>query len=148
MVVNNDVIRGAIKIDGNLDVCCFTSWADFVKALPGLLTVEIPADSTNVTVGSQAPSSDQRNIVWIRTDNSGAFLGIYIFTNNGWQQVSPAPNEIVRMYGDSRSVPTGYQLIDLSNSKFSSGEVSAIQATWIRDPTNTYWRVFDVIYSG
>jgi hypothetical protein len=143
-----DVIIGQIKLKGFIEDTCFTSIKDFIARLPDWLIAEIPSEATNVVVGTQQPSSDQTNAVWFRQDNSGTFIGVYVYSNGTWKQIVPAPNGIIRMYGDSRAVPDGYQLIDNSNSNFTAAEVTAIQATWIKDVTNTYWRVFDVTFQG
>lgn len=144
----SDVIMGSIKLKGFIEEQCFTSLKEFIASLPNILVAEIPSEATNVVVSSQQPSNDQRDAVWFRLDNSGSFVGIYIYSKGSWKQITPAPNEVIRMWGDSRSVPSGYALIDASNPNFTSSELAAIQSSWVRDSTDTYWKVFDVTFQG
>ena len=143
-----DVITGTVKLKGFIEDTCYTSLKEFIAALPNILYTEIPSEATNIVVGSQQPSNDQRDAVWFRQDNAGTFVGVYVYSAGTWKQIVPSPQQIIKMYGDSRSIPDGYQLIDATNPNFTAAEVTAIQSSWIRDVTDTYWTVFEVTFQG
>lgn len=148
MSTDNDVILGALKLVGKPDCECFTSWSDFILRLSSFFAVEIPSNITNVVVSVNEPTDDQHDNVWFQMSPSGSFEGIFIYAMGDWQQIFPHPNEIVRMYGDSRSVPLGYMLIDASNPHFTAGQVAAIQAAWLPSADGLAYAVFDVTYEG
>lgn len=148
MPAENDVIQGALKLTGLMEECCFTSWQDFIKALPTLFSVEIPSDVTNVLVSPDNPRDDQRDYVWFRTNSAGGFIGMFIYATGQWRQIWPTPSGIFRMYGDSRYVPAGYSLADASNPHMTAAMAAALETQWVHDPTNTYYVVFDVTYVG
>lgn len=148
MSTDNDVILGALKLIGKPDCECFTSWADFMSKLNTFWAVEIPSNITNVTVSTNEPNDDQHDNVWFRLNNAGSFAGIFIYAMGDWQQIFPHPNEIVRMYGDSRNVPPGYMLVDSSNPHFTAAQVVAIQASWLPSADGLAYAVFDVTYEG
>lgn len=137
-------LKGTLVPDRIIDGQCFTSWADFVKQLPSLMHVVIPGMTTGVIVSSQQPLESQRDYLWVRRDLSGSLLGLYAYANNSWQQIWPAPNQIIRMYGDSRALPTGYILADDNNPNLSSSQGLFLKATWMPDTTGTYYLIFDV----
>lgn len=144
----SDVIRGAIKLDSLVSGCCFTSWEDFVKAIPTLFSVEVPATITNVVISNLQPGSSLRDNLWIRLDNSGSFMGLFIYTGGLWQQIFPTPQGIFKMYGDSRVIPSGYLLADTSNPHLTAGEAAALMASWVLHGSGLYYTIFDVTYEG
>lgn len=85
-------VRGGLKIIGMPEEACFKSFAEFLEALQTYSVLEIPTSITNVTVSKQQPSSSERNNVWFRFNDSGEFVGIYIFTNGAWTQTYPTSN--------------------------------------------------------
>ena len=144
----SDVIRGAIKLDSFIQGRCFTSWEDFIKQLPTLLAIELPPDITNITIGNQQPTDDQRDNLWIRKDNSGSFLGFYLYAQGAWQQIFPVPNEIFLIYGDSRAVPAGYQLAS-NSSQLTVNQVTVLKKLWHLGGTSPDWYdMFHVTYIG
>lgn len=145
----NDVIRGAIKIDNFLQDKCFTSWKDFVLALPQMLTVEVPTSVTNVTVGTVQPGDDEKDNLWIRRDNSGSFLGMYIFAAGSWKQIFPVPNEIFYVYGDSRQPPPGYSFVE-DVTTFSVDELNKMRLIWHVGGTvpTTWYSTYHCVYVG
>lgn len=150
--MSNEVITvtGAWKLVGLPDTACFTSFKDLLLALQAFSVLEIPKTITNVVVSNVQPLDSQRNYVWFRTGSSGHFIGIYVYSDGKWVQVFRAPQEIIRIGGigaDSRTPPPGYQLIDSDNAGFTSAQVSFIQSGWHKDPTNTFWDVFDVTWA-
>lgn len=148
MPIGVDVVRGAIRLDGFQEGRCFTSWADFVAALPGMLAVEIPTGITNVTIGNQTPSDTDRDHLWLQTDGSGSFLGFYIYTAGAWQQIYPAPNQLFLMYGDSRSPPPGYT-VATDDPNISASMLANLQKVWTLGGTSPdWWTVFHATYTG
>lgn len=148
-MTTTDVIRGTISLDGFLDGRCFKSWDEFVKALPSMLTVEIPADSTNVSVGNVQPTDDQRDNLWVRKDNSGSFIGLYVYSQGAWQQVYPPPLSLSLIVGDSRVVPIGYQLAS-DSSLIDATMLAALQKLWVVGGVGppVWYKMFHVMYVG
>lgn len=148
MPITPDVVEGSLKIKGLPDLACFTSMLDFLKALPTYYGIEIPNSITNVIVSNVEPLDTQRDFIWFRRSNSGSFLGIYLYASGSWKQAFPAPQQIFWMYGDSRDVPDGYLLVGPDNPNFTAGEVTAYEAKYIADPTNTYYVYFATTFEG
>lgn len=146
----NDVILGALKLLGKLDCNCFTNWQDFVKSIPSMFAVEIPANITNVTISYDMPDDDQHDNLWIRLDAAGSFVGLYVYAVGDWQQIWPVPQGIFRVYGDSRSISPGYMLADATNPHLTAAQVAILQTTWApaTDGTPGVWSIFDVTYEG
>lgn len=142
----NANIRGSIKLDNLIETGCFTSIDDFLKRLPDMLTVEIPADVTNVTIGSTQPNSDQLNNLWIKKDNSGSFVGLFLFAQGGWNQVYPVPQELHLVYGDSTVIPTGYQLAS-DDVNISPTQLAFLQLMWHSNGGGGY-DIFHISYAG
>lgn len=143
----SDLIRGAIKLDGFREGQCFTSIDDYTKALPGMLAVEIPASITNVTVSADQPTDDERDNLWFRRDNSGSFLGLYLYAQGAWQQIYPVPQQIFKLYGDSRNIPKGFALAD--QPFVSLAQLSKLKEEWLVGGSSpTWYSIFDVVYVG
>lgn len=148
---DSDVILGALKLVGKADCQCFTGIPDFLKAFPKLFAVEIPASITNVIVSVDQPDDSQLDCVWFRLSPSGSFSGIFIYATGDWQQIWPVPNAVFKMYGDSRSIPAGYALVDANNPHFTAGQIAAMRAVtgnWIQTVDLAAWAVFEVTYEG
>lgn len=148
MPITPDVVEGSLKLRGLPDVACFTSFIEFLRAIPDYYGVEIPNSITNVVVSNIEPLDTQRDYIWFRRSNGGTFLGIYVYASGSWKQVAPAPQQVFWMYGDSRNVPDGYILVDNNNPNFTAGEVTALQAKYISDPSSTYFVYFATTYEG
>lgn len=149
MSSENDLIRGAVKLDTFIEDKCFTSWKEFIAALPGMLTVEIPASITNVNVGNQQPSDSERDNLWIRKDNAGSFLGIYLYASGSWKKIYPVPGEFNIIFGDSRTPPDGYTLTD-DLSSLTSSQKAVLRKVWHVGGTSpsTWYDIFTVQYTG
>ena len=140
-----DTISGSLKLADLPDLFCFTSWPEFLKALPDLLTVEIPAGLTNVVITNVQPNDTQRDFVWFRMSNGGSFIGIYLFSAGKWTQFFPVPLAIYHVAGgDSRTPPDGYILTE-DASYLTANERAKIRETWLLDVTNTYYTIFDMV---
>lgn len=148
MTLGTDTIRGAIKLDNFVEGKCFTSWEDFIKAFPQMMTVEVPKNITNVTLGPTAPSSSDLDNLWVKTDSGGNFVGLYIFSGGAWNQIYPAPQQLIFMYGDSRAVPPGYQLA-VDNPNITATQLQDMQKIWsIGGTSPTWFTTFHCVYVG
>lgn len=143
-----DTVKGAIKLEGLLESKCFSSWQELIKALPDMLSVEIPGSITNVIVGNTQPKDDQRDYLWVRKDNSGSFIGLYVYSAGKWQQVVPAPGQVTWAFGDSREVPAGYALVQPGNSHFSDSEAATIMQQYIKHSSGAYYTYFALTFEG
>jgi len=150
---SSDVVRGAIVIDNFPEGCCYKSFEEFIKALPSWLAVQIPPNISNVTIGANQPSEAERGNLWVKVGSGSIFAGLYLFTGGSWTQIYPIPNQIFRVYGDSRTPPDGFSLAD--------SFVTSAAATWMRStwhvggtisnppvPAVDWYDVFDVVYTG
>jgi len=146
MAPTTNTVIGQLILKALPELECFTNFTDFLKALPGLYAVEIPASVTNVIVGPAQPSSSQTSSIWVRVNNAGTFLGIYVFSDGNWIQVVPAPNQIIWMYGDSSVVPDGYKTTDAaSGDEISVALALALKALWITGNVGPNYEYFSVI---
>lgn len=144
----SDVITGALKLLGKVDCECFTSWQDFIAQIPKMFGVVVPASITNVVISDQQPDDDQREYLWIKRSTSGSVVGLFVYATGDWRQLFPTPKGIIRMFGDHRNIPAGYQLIDASNPNFTAAEVTHIQSSWMLSSDSSYYTIFDVTYVG
>lgn len=138
-----DTLLGAVKIVGLPEGCYFESFEELLKSLCKYLAIEIPDTITNVVIGNVQPADSQRDHLWFRKDNSGTFVGLYIYTGGQWLKVFPVPGQIFRLYGDSASIPTGFTLADTSNPNLTAAMAAALMAQWYTDGSGTY-QIFDV----
>lgn len=149
MPAKTDVVKGALKIQGLLEDLCFEDVKELIKALPQYLSVEIPSSISNVVVGVEQPGAGQRDNLWVRTANSGNFVGVYVYALGQWRQIIPVPVQLVRVYGDSRNPPEGYTLATEAGVLTESQKLY-LKGTWHwhNDVADTYYDIFDVIYTG
>ena len=132
MVSTTNVVIGQLLLKTLPELQCFTNFTDFLKALPDLYAVAVPSSVTNVIVGPSQPTSSQTSSVWVRINNAGTFLGIYVFSDGKWIQICPAPNQIIWMYGDSSAIPDGYTSTDdAAGGKISTTLATALKTLWI-----------------
>ena len=146
--IGTDVIQGALKLNGFMEGKCFTSWSDFISAVPSMFSVELPNNITNVTVGNSQPSDSERDHLWVKTGPSGSFIGLFIYASGAWQQVYPVPNEIHFVYGDSRTPPNGYQVAS-DDANISAAMLADMQKIWTKGAGSPTWYTsFHVTYKG
>lgn len=126
-------VLGELILKALPELQCYTNFTEFLKALPSIYAVEVPATVTNVIVSNAQPTSSQTTSVWIRLSNSGLVLGIYVFSSGQWIQISPAPNQIIWVYGDSAAPPAGYMTTTQAEAAglISSTLATALEAEWI-----------------
>lgn len=138
-------VLGALKLTGLIDnLECYTSIQQLLRDFPKLFSVEVPSSITNVIVSNQQPTATQRDAVWFRRSNGGVFIGIYLFSEGTWRQFFPVPKTLYRLYGDSREPPFGYILAS-DSAALTSEQVAFLETQWHRDPTDTYWDIYDAI---
>ncbi len=144
----SDTVLGALKLTGLPDRMCFTSWLEFVQALPELLSVEVPTSASNVLVGNDYPNADETNKIWYRRDPGGNFIGIYAFQNGQWRLLyNQVLNQISWLYGNSTTIPDGFILIEPGDSQLPSNVVSHLVAQYVPIPGGGY-SFFAVRYVG
>lgn len=137
-----------LTITGIPDNLCFEgTFAEAIKAVLEKVYVLIPNTITNVVVSSTTPSDAQRSYVWFRLSNGGDFLGIYIFASGDWRQISPVPNALSWVYGDSDSPPAGYVVANSTDSPLTVAEKAHLEAMWYPVGPGP-WTLFQVIYVG
>lgn len=118
MAINRERILAALAITRIPPDLCWGKPADFIKQLVESLTVtlDIATNTDFVVIGHEVPSEDDKGRLWIRLQRNGSFLGFYLFVNGKWQRVfNRRSDEIIWMYGDSRNIPDGFQLVDDSS---------------------------------
>lgn len=147
-----DTISGSVKLNGLPERATFRSWEQFITALPGYLTIELPRGATGVIVGNATPSEDDRDKIWVRRNSSGDFLGLYTFTGNAWHPYFQfATGELLQpvwVIGDSNNVPEGFVLIDVGDAIIPSGVVNALRAQYVPNPAGPGFAYFAVRYIG
>lgn len=93
---------------------CFTTVSELLKLIEKTFTVDLSVGKNNdfVVTGSEPPTADDKNRLWVRKLNQGSFAGFYIFVGGAWNRIfNRRSDEIIWMYGDSRKVPEGFVLI-------------------------------------
>lgn len=141
-------ITGAIKFIDVPNDFCITTITELVKFIQKHGMVEFNASSiTNVVVGPDQPSDT--SVVWFRISPSGNYIGVYVYVQSQWVVVFPPPNQVIRMYGNSSTIPIGYELITSTTPGFTSGMVTFLQSQWFPNPSDpTEYLIFDVVYTG
>lgn len=146
--VIRETIRGALQIDGPIDRDCFSSWQDFIAAIPRLISVEIPSDVGGVVVQQATPSEDDRQKLWLRLDNSGGFVGLFIFAKGKWQPYYAfVAGQIIWMTGNSASVPDGFSLVTKDVAGIPSTVVNALMSQYVPNGLGGY-SYFAAIFVG
>lgn len=143
-------IVGSIKVIDVPDDATLTTVKDLLVSLERFLAVEIDAEQiTNVYVGNQEPDTTDRQVIWVRMDNSGNFVGLFVFIQGTWLQMLPPPNGIFRVFGRSDELPPGYALADENIVGISHTMDAALKGTWYPSaPLDGIYFIFDVVYVG
>lgn len=143
------LITGAVKVK-NLPVdFALTNITELVKFLEKNAALQFDASEiTNVFVSSEAPDTTQRDVIWYKINNAGSFVGIFVYVQDRWVQTFPLPAGIYKMTGNSNEVPSGYALITDDLVGYTAAMVSKLQESWLRDPTDSFWVIFEVVYIG
>lgn len=153
MVSSNDSTRANVVLTELIDSKCFTSWQDFLQALPGLISVEIPSSvNSSVVVSNVQPSSSQTTSVWFRVGNDGGFIGIYVFSQGVWNQIYPVnvdspvvTNQIFWFFGNSVQEPAGFTNTN-DYVGLDATVKAALLAQWVTEGfVNTY---YSAVFTG
>lgn len=143
------LVTGAIKVLDIPDDVCISTARNLVLSLERLLGIEFDASMvTNVYVSTTEPEETDRTI-WYKLDNSGNFVGVYVFVQGQWLVMFPVPGQLFRIVGSSDSIPPGYALADENIDYITDLMAAFIKTTWYEDPGDpgTYL-VFDIVYVG
>jgi len=137
-----------LTLTGIPDNLCFEgTFAEAIKAVLDRVRVLVPDTITNVVVGTTEPSDSQRDYVWFRTSSGGDFIGIYIFASGAWQQISPVPNALSWVFGDSDDPPAGFIAANSADSPLTVAEKAHLEAMWYPVGPGP-WTLYQVIYVG
>lgn len=148
MSTSEDLVYGTLQPIGTPDTYCFESAQQFYESIAKNFKPAFSRSITNVVISNVEPTDEERQSLWIRLSNGGQYIGEYIFSGSTWKQISPVPNGVFRMYGDSRNIPTGYALADENNPQLTAAQGTFLKGTWHLDPTGTYYDIFDVTFEG
>lgn len=125
-------VVGELVLKALPELACFKNFTEFLKALPSIYAVNVPAIVTNVIVSPSQPTSSQTTSIWVRTSNSGVILGLFVYSGGRWVQISPAPHQIIWVYGNSDEPDPGYKTTDdASGVEISATLATALKALWI-----------------
>ena len=144
------MITGAVKVQDFPDMESLTTVKKLLQDLEKYLLVELPVSSiTNVFVSFEEPNVTDKDIVWFRLDASGNYVGQFIYVSGQWVQMHPPPNEVIKMYGRSDSVPVGYALITNDTPNFTAAMVDKLMLEWEEHPDEPgVYVIFHVVYTG
>lgn len=146
-----ETIRGALKLDELPDRACFSTWEEFLQWFVKSVLVEFPPGASGVVVGNTQPTEDDRDKIWVRRDNSGGFLGLYVNVKGKWQPfyqfVKDPFTQIIWAVGDSANVPEGFVLIEPGDAIIPSTVVNAIRAQF-QPSTSGGFIYFAMRYEG
>jgi len=148
MQLISDVIKGAIKLNQLPDRLKYSSWIEFIKDLPNLLSVEVPTSVSGVIVGSSYPTETDRDKVWYRRDSAGNLIGTYAFQAGSWRPLYQlAPGQILWLYGDSSDIPEGFIMIDVGDPRIPALVVNTLMPQYIPNGSGGY-EYFAVRWAG
>jgi hypothetical protein len=148
------IIKGAIKVQGVPESACFKSFPQLLNALGTYLTVEIQnQEFSNVVISNQQPGQADRGKIWWRIANSGSFVGIYFFVNGEWAQIFPVPGEIFWIgpspgHADSSDPPPGFKLLEASDGLFSPADYAQIIALAVPNGGVPPFSYYPAIFTG
>lgn len=96
----------------------WTTPKELIEALPKWLTAEIEgAESLHfVNFGHETPSVDENNYPWIRLDEDGRPMGLYVYYEGAWVRAwSYAVGELRLYTGAVADIEDGWVLCDGNN---------------------------------
>lgn len=140
--------RAELKIDGLPEDYEYSDFKSFVEFLVKHLVISIPSEITNVVISSTQPGESERDSLWIRRNNAGSFVGMYIYSGGKWVQMYPAPKQIIWMRGLSSEIPAGYKLVDDGHPDFTEYELSFYKNQYLEREGGGDYVYFAVTYSG
>lgn len=76
---------GLVKVLSLPETFCFTGTAgDILIQIANALAVDLPDSISNVIVSASEPVDTQNTAIWVRTDNSGTFIDLYVVSVGQW----------------------------------------------------------------
>lgn len=137
-----------LTLTGIPDNLCFEgTYAEALIASLALVRVLVPSSISNVVVGATSPTDSQRDFVWFRQNNAGDFIGIFIYAGGDWQQITPVPNGLPWIFGDSANPPAGYISADDVNSPLTAPEKAHLITLWYPPGPGPY-TIYQGVYVG
>lgn len=77
--------QGLVKVLEVPQNFCFQGTAgDILTQIANHLAVQLPETISNVVVSASEPSDIQNTALWVRTDNAGNFIGLYVVSEGNW----------------------------------------------------------------
>lgn len=133
-----------IKVLGLPQTFCFTgTTANIIQQIADALVAEAgDGDFSNVVVGNSEPTNPQTTALWIRQDNSGTFVGLYVYSGGTWLAIYPIAGQLTRVYGSSTNPPAGYQSAE-DDPLIPAPVLAFLQTQWLTDGAGG-WLVYDV----
>lgn len=151
MPVIQNTVASALHVIALPERACFTTWREFIESIPQFIGVEVPASVSGVIVGAAPPGEGDRDKIWFRRDNSGAFLGIYAFQNGAWRkliQTLDGVEQIFWVVGDSENPPDGFTVIQEGDITMPPSTVLGIRSQFLPNPIGSGFNYFAMRFSG
>lgn len=155
MPITREKLLGQLIINRIPKDLCWGTPTEFIKSLTKILGVNLFINPGNdfVVVGHQVPAPEDKGRLWVRLSRSGVFQGFYMFIGGLWKRVhNYRSDEIIWMYGDSRDIPDGFQLINelsiVPSEVRNHVMTQYLTNTAASTPTNTVYSYFATIYIG
>lgn len=156
MPVKREKALGTLQINKLPKNLCWGTPEEFVKKLIEILGVNIVTHegSNFVIVSHVVPPPEDKGKLWVRTTSGGVFQGFFLFQDSTWQRIqNRRSDEVIWLYGDSRELPEGFQLIEPGIGGIASDVVDFIVTKYLKDPaastpTQTVYKYFAVRWIG
>lgn len=129
-------VYGKLQLKDIPNNVCWDTPEKFLKQLEQYfgVTLDINSNVDFVVVGSEVPSEDDKGRLWVKLHNNGTFDGFYHFEGGKWTAIqNRRQDEVVWFYGDSRSIPDGYRLIDMDNGLLTTDVIKHIMSMYNQD---------------
>lgn len=130
-VFSNDTVVGNLVVQNVPERACFSTWQEFIQAIPTFIQVQVPSSVSGIISSSDAPDEDDRDKLWLRRDTSGGVLGLYAFQQGAWRKLYPYDyNTVIWQVGDSANIPDGFELIKAGVLDIPPTTVNAIMSQY------------------
>jgi hypothetical protein len=113
----NDALVGSLKLTGLPELACVKDINDLVRWIADHTVVDFPGGiEQGVTVGPIQPTDPAATGIWVKTDSSGAFIGLYVFSGGSWVQIDLGGCQLASVSSGSALVCSGGVSQPLSGS--------------------------------
>lgn len=129
-------VYGKLELKDIPNDICWDTPEKFLKQMERYfgITLDVNSNVDFVVVGAEVPSEDDKGRLWVKLYNNGTFDGFYKFEGGKWVNIqNRRQDEVVWFYGDSRSIPPGYLLIDENNGLLSTSNIKHIMSFYNQD---------------